>query len=311
MGTRIAFLFPGQGSQYMGMGKDFYDAYPVAKEVFEEADAILGYNFSDIIFHGPKEELTLTKNSQLAIFITSYAIFRVVKEEFPTLVPSVCAGLSLGEYTALVAANKITFKDCLVLVKNRAQFMNDACQTHPGSMSVVLGMAENQVLEAIHGFKEVGIANLNCPGQIVIAGTKEALEKASAELRLKGAKRILPLDVSGAFHSDLMTAAQNSLTPFLQSVPMNTSPTRLVMNTLGDYVDDLSDIRAQLIQQVTKPVRWEKGIQSMVASGIDLFIEMGCGKTLAGMNKRIGITAPTLSIEKVEDLQVLAKDLDV
>ena len=310
MDKKIAFIFPGQGAQYVGMGKDFYDTYPVAKEVFDRADQVLGCKFSDLIFQGPKEELTLTKNSQLAIFIVSYAIHEVFKQQAPHMTPYVCAGLSLGEYTALAASGKISFEDCLLLVKHRAQFMNDACESHPGSMSVVLGMQEDQVSSILSEVNDhqVGIANLNCPGQILIAGTLQGLEVASELLKKNGAKRILPLDVSGAFHSPLMKEAQERLTPNLQSVVLKETSIQIVMNTVGDFVIETQNIRNQLIEQVTQPVRWEKGIHCMVVSGVDLFIEIGCGKTLAGMNKRIGVSFPTLSIEKIEDLQVLLKD---
>ena len=309
MDSKIAFIFPGQGAQYVGMGMDFYDSYPAAKQVFDRADEVLGGNFSKLIFEGPKEELTLTKNSQLAIFIVSYAIHQVIKELCPDLLPFVCAGLSLGEYTALAASGKISFDDCLLLVRNRAQFMNDACDSHPGSMSVVLGMEEEQVLSVLSEIKEhqVGIANLNCPGQIVIAGTLKGLEIAAELLKKNGAKRILPLDVSGAFHSPLMKEAQERLTPHLQGVELVESDVQLVMNTQGDFVRDLSGIREELNKQVTQPVRWEKGVHSMVSAGVDMFVEIGCGKTLSGMNKRIGVSFPTISIEKVEDLQVLLK----
>ena len=311
MNKKIAFLFPGQGSQYVGMGKDFYNNYQIARDVFNQADEILGYKFSDLIFSGPKEELTLTKNSQLAIFIVSYAIFKVMQQEMPSLTPSVCAGLSLGEYTALVAAGKMSFVDCLLLVKNRAQFMNDACISHPGSMSVVLGMDEQSVAQALSEVTshQVGIANLNCPGQIVIAGSIEGLSAAAEVLKQKGAKRILPIDVSGAFHSPLMKEAQDRLSPFLKSVTIHDSEVALVMNTPGDFISDIEMMREQLINQVTQPVRWEKGIHAIVKEGVDLFVEMGCGKTLSGMNKRIGIAVSTLSIEKVTDVHEIAKEL--
>jgi [acyl-carrier-protein] S-malonyltransferase len=310
MSKKIAFIFPGQGSQYVGMGKDFYEEFAVSRHVFDEADRILGCKFSDLIFSGPKEELTLTKNSQLAIYIVSYAIYKAMQEKIPTLQPSVCAGLSLGEYTALTVSGKISFEDCLKLVQHRAQFMNDACDTHPGSMSVVLGMEEKVVEEALKELtgEIVGIANLNCPGQIVIAGTKQGLEKATEHLKTKGAKRILPLDVSGAFHSPLMQEAGTLLAPFLKAANLTPSSIELVMNTPGAFVSDLDVMREQLVAQVSQPVRWEKGIHAMVAAGVDLFVEMGCGKTLAGMNKRIGVAAPTHSIEKITDIEALTKD---
>ena len=310
MSKQIGVLFPGQGSQYVGMGKDFYATYQAAKDIFDRADRVLGYKFSDLIFAGSKEELTLTKNSQLAIFIVSYAIYRVCEQEIPWMKPVVCAGLSLGEYTALTASQKITFEDCLLLVQHRAQFMNDACVSHPGSMSVVLGMDEKTVEAALSALKplDIGIANLNCPGQIVIAGTVQALEIAAEYLKSQGARRILPLDVSGAFHSSLMKEAQDRLAPYLHKVHLMESSVDLVMNAIGEYVTDVSVIREQLIEQVIRPVRWEKGIHAMIDHRVELFIEMGCGKALSGMNKRIGVEVPTLSIEKIEDLQALLKE---
>lgn len=311
MSNKVAFVFPGQGAQYVGMGKDFYDQYPIARAVFEEADEKLGRKFSDLIFFGPQEELTLTKNSQLAIYIVSYAIYKVMEQEIPDLKPAVCAGLSLGEYTALTAAGKISFSDGLLLVQQRAKLMNDACVTHPGSMSVVLGMEPEMVEETLKQMPSdllAKVANLNCPGQVVIAGTRAGLDSAAELLKQNGAKRILPLEVSGAFHSPLMQEAQDKLLPELMQVALTDSSVDLVMNTPGDFVKEISEIRQNLIRQVTQPVRWEKGVRAMVESGVDLFVEMGCGKTLSGMNKRIGVTCPTLSVEKVSEIQELAKD---
>lgn len=310
MNKKLAFLFPGQGAQYVDMGKDFYDAYDIAKQTFEEASDLLNENYTKLIFEGPQEVLTLTKHSQVAIFIVSMALLRVIRKEFSGLKPSVCAGLSLGEYTALCASEKISFKDCLYIVKDRAQFMNDACEAKAGTMRVVLGMTEEEIASAIKECiqaKVVWIANLNCPGQVVISGTVQGVEQATELLKAAGAKRVLPLDVSGAFHSGLMMPAQERLEPKLKSVEIKTSSIDLVMNVPGDYVSSVEDIRSNLIQQVTSSVRWEKGIRHMMAKGVDTFIEIGCGKTLAGMNKKIGIEAPTLSVEKIQDLEQLSK----
>lgn len=307
---KLAFLFPGQGAQYPGMAKDFYDAFSEAREVFEEADEILGLRFSDLIFNGPADELTLTKNSQLGIYIASAAILRTVQKQFPDLQPAVCAGLSLGEYTALLAAGKITFADGIKLVQARAQYMNDACIAHPGTMQVVLGLTPEAVEEAIQHINpphQVWIANLNCPGQVVIAGTQSGIQAAAELLKSKGAKRVLPLDVSGAFHSGLMQEAQERLEPKIRETHFSDSSIEIVMNAVGGYVSDLESIRNHLILQVTNPVRWEQGIRAMASSGIELFIEMGCGKTLQGMNKRIGIDQPTFSVEKISDLETLSQ----
>lgn len=307
MSKKIAFIFPGQGAQYVGMGKDFYDQYAAARNVFDEADDLLNTKFSNLIFEGPSAELTLTKNSQLAIYINSIAILNTLQQQFPELKPSVCGGLSLGEYTALTAAGKISFQDCLPLVKARAQYMNEACEVNPGSMQVVLGMDPSAVEQALQGIDSVWIANLNCPGQVVIAGTHHALEKAALRLKECGAKRVLPLDVSGAFHSDLMKYARQKLEPKIQAALFKTSAIDLVMNVPGGYVTSLDEIREFLIQQVTSPVRWEMGIRAMQQQGIDLFLEVGCGKTLSGMNKKIGVTQTTFSIDKIADLDEFSK----
>jgi [acyl-carrier-protein] S-malonyltransferase len=307
MKSNIGFIFPGQGAQYVGMGKDFYEKFPEAKEVFEKADAVLGRPFSKLIFEGPAEELTQTKNSQLAIYIVSYAIFCVFASENPGITPKVCAGLSLGEYTALTVSGKISFEEGLLLVAKRASLMQEACVSSPGSLRVVLGLGEEAIKEAfstIAGTKSLCIANINCPGQIVIAGSHKELDMAGSILKEAGAKRVLPLDVSGAFHSSLMQSAREGLSPALQKASLKDSKISLVMNTPGDFVEDSSSILAYLEAQVTEPVLWQKGIEAMVASGVTKFIEMGPGTTLQGMNKRIGLnTVPTYSIGKVEDLE--------
>lgn len=301
--NRIAFIFPGQGAQSPGMGRDFFEQFEEAKEVFKEADAALGMDFSNLIFNGPADELTLTKNSQLAIFITSIAILRVIQSQFPDLKPTVCSGLSLGEYSALVAAGKLSFKEALPLVQARGNLMHEACLTHPGTMVVVLGLEPALIQEVIEPISGVWIANLNCPGQVVVAGTKEGIEQASALLKEKGARRVMPLEVSGAFHSGLMQTAQEGLKPFIAALKMETTATEIVMNVPGDYVTSLDEMRSAMVQQVTSPVYWQKGIEAQLKKGIDLFIEIGPGKTLAGMNKRIGVEVPTVSVEKVEDLK--------
>lgn len=303
MKKKIAFLFPGQGAQYVGMGKDFCDNFAAARAVFQEADELLSSNFSRLIFEGPQEELTLTKNSQLAIYIVSIALLRTLNKECPEIEPTVCAGLSLGEYTALTAAGKISFKEGLFLVQARGAYMHEACEKSPGSLRVVLGMEPEAVEKALASSKDVWVANLNCPGQVVIAGTHRGLDAAEAVLKAQGAKRVLPLDVSGAFHSPLMQSARDKLAPLIQEVPLAITETSVVMNVPGDYVTSNEEIRSCMIAQVTSPVRWEKGIRAIDARGIDLFIEIGCGKTLAGMNKKIGVQAPTINIEKVADLE--------
>lgn len=305
---KIAFLFPGQGAQYVGMGKDFAGSFAAAKQTFEEANDILQQNLSDLILNGPADVLTETRNSQSAIYVTSVAMLRVLKELFPAINPSVCAGLSLGEYTALCASGRVTFAEGLTVVQHRGQFMNEACEHTRGAMAVVLGLDSDAVEAAV---KEVNLphdlwaANFNCPGQVVISGTSKGIEAGKAAVLAKGAKRVLPLDVHGAFHSGLMKEAENRLSPYIMHLPIKESPVEIVMNVVGNGVKDLDQIRHNLIKQVTSPVRWEQGVRYMNSSGIDLFIEIGCGKTLSGFNKRIGVSVPTISIEKVEDLKTL------
>lgn len=312
MNKKIAFIFPGQGAQYPGMGKDFYDGFPAARKVFEEADALLSMNFSELIFNGSAADLKLTKNSQLSIFIVSVAILRAFQEKFPELVPQVVAGLSLGEYTALVAANKIPFKEALHLVKARAEYMNDACATEVGGMNVILGLEASvveSVIKEVQKEHQVWVANLNCPQQVVIAGTPAGIEAASIRLKEKGAKRSLPLEVSGAFHSGLMKPAQDRLEPRIRSVALQESPIALVMNVAGGRVSSLEEMRQNMILQVTHPVRWEQGIRAIAQEQVDFFIEMGPGRTLTGMNKKILPSLQSISIEKVSDFAILTEQL--
>jgi len=307
---KIAYLFPGQGAQYLGMGKDFVDAFSIAKETFQEADDLLGFHLSRIIFEGPQEALVETKNAQVAIFVTSVAILRVMKKQVQGISPFVCAGLSLGEYTALCAAGKLSFQETLSLVQKRAQLMQEACQKVPGTMAAVLGLEGEKVEEALQGLHGVWVANFNCPGQIVISGTKEGVAVGSEKLKAIGAKRVIPLTVSGAFHSGLMQIAQNGLAPFVEMAPIQDTAIELVMNVPGSFVKGVDTIRNNLINQVTQSVRWDQGIRAMDGQKIELYLEIGPGTTLSGMNRKIGVTGSTISLDKVADLEKLANQID-
>lgn len=309
---KIAFLFPGQGAQYPGMAKDFAEQFASAKAVFEQADDILRRKLSTIVFNGPAELLTETRHSQTGIFAASMAMLKVLQEAFPSLQPYVCAGLSLGEYTALCAGGWLPFEQALQLVDKRGTYMNDACIQSPGTMAVVMGLSADQVetiVKDVNMPNDLWTANFNCPGQVVISGTRKGIDIGSEAAKAKGAKRVLPLQVHGAFHSGLMQSARDRLAPHIQEAAISKADAKLVMNVPGGYVEEAEEARECLIKQVTQPVRWEQGIRAMTADGVDLFIEIGCGKTLSGMNKRIEVPAPTLSVEKIGDLDLLAKEL--
>lgn len=314
MKKKIAFVFPGQGAQYPGMAKDFAETFAVAKQTFEEADDRLGRNLSRIIFNGPEELLTETKNSQVGIYVASMAILRTIHSLFPHLVPDVCAGLSLGEYTALTASGRLGFNEGLPLVQHRGQFMNDACEAAKGGMAVILGLDAETVealVREVNLPNDLWVANFNCPGQIVISGTLKGIEAGSIAARGKGAKRVLPLPVHGAFHSGLMQLAEDRLTNYIEEAPLNDSDIELVMNVTGAPALDLKEIRRNLIKQVTHAVRWEQGVRHMMKTGVDLFVEMGCGKTLAGFNKRIGVAVPCISMENIKDIAILEEQLQL
>lgn len=308
---KIAFIFPGQGSQYAGMGQDFYDHFPVVKETFQEADDILSRKISSIILQGPDNVLTETKNSQTGIFITSIALLRAIQSQFPELKANATAGLSLGEYTALTASNRLDFATCLPIVQYRGQFMNDACEKTSGTMAVVLGLDSEAVFKLVKDLNlpnDLFVANINCPGQVVISGTKSGIEAGSLAAKNAGAKRVLPLSVHGAFHSGLMLDAEERLSEHIHNAPMQDSEIEFAMNVPGDFVKDLNQIKKFLIAQVTQPVLWESCLRKMVDSSVDLFVEIGCGKTLSTLVKRTTPEIPVISIEKLSDLEQLAKN---
>lgn len=303
---KIAFLFPGQGAQYVGMGKDFYEKFAIVRETLQEAEEILQKKLGQLIFQGSETELTETRNSQVAIFVISTAILRAVQQQLPQLSPAYCAGLSLGEYTALYASQRVDFATCLNLVNYRATYMNDACEKHRGTMAVVLGLDGKEVEQLVANARlpnDLWAANFNCPGQVVISGTEKGIEQGTALALAKGAKRVLPLQVHGAFHSGLMQEAEQRLSDHLLSLPIATSQIELVMNVVGNSVKEPLEIRQNLIKQVTHPVRWEQGVRYMIENETIQFYEFGCGKTLSGFNKRIDSSVPTISIDKVVDLE--------
>ncbi len=304
--SKRAFLFPGQGAQYVGMCKDFVDAYPVAKQTFEEADDLLGRKLSSVVFEGPEALLTETKNSQLGIYVASVAILRTIQSLYPEFVASMCAGLSLGEYTALTASGRLSFIDGISLVRRRGEFMNEACESTEGTMAVILGLSAAEVEQLVIDVNmpnDLWAANFNCPGQTVISGTLKGIEAGSIAAKAKGAKRVLPLQVHGAFHSGLMEDAKEKLSSYIEDVTLNESACEIVMNVTGSSAEQNMEIRRLLVEQVTHPVRWEQSMRFMIAKGVTSFIEIGCGKALTGFTKRIDPLVSCVSIEKIEDLK--------
>ena len=303
MANMLAFIFPGQGSQQVGMGAELAQTYPVADAVFQEADAVLGRELRQLCFEGPEADLKQTENTQLAILTCSVATWQVLKEY--GVVPNAVAGHSLGEYSALVAAGVIDFADALRLVDARASFMAAAGKTQQGTMAAILGMETERLHELCDSTEGiVNIANYNCPGQLVISGEVDAvnhvLELAKAEI---GARRCRPLPVSGAFHSSLMAPAQQKFAAVLESVAMQPPQVDIAMNVTGEFATDADNIRQLLFQQITQPVQWEKTLQTIEKTGITHFVEAGPGKVLSGLVKR---TLPESNAMNVEDVETLS-----
>lgn len=309
---KIAYLFPGQGAQVVGMGRDFFEASAEAKAVFEEAETFLHRKLTRIIFEGPEQLLTETKNSQIALFVTSMALLATLKKQFPDLFPFVTAGLSLGEYSALQASNRIAFKDACPLVQFRGECMNEACEMNQGAMAAILGLSSEKVEEVVKACQmpdDLWIANYNTPLQTVVSGTEKGIMAAEKAALESGARRFIRLNVHGAFHSGLMRRAQKQLEQPLLDVPLQTSSIGFVMNVIGDFVKDENQVRDLLIRQVTSSVRWSQGILAMEKAGVDLYLEIGAGKVLSGFNRQIGVNAPTLNISTLRDLDQLATTL--
>lgn len=280
-----AYIFPGQGSQFPGMGKDLYESNPIAKAYFEEANEILGFRITDIMFNGTEEELKQTKVTQPAIFIHSVIKSKVAGEAFQ---PDMVAGHSLGEFSALVANKALTFKDGLQLVYKRALAMQKACELQPSTMAAILGLADQVVEDICAGIDEVVVpANYNCPGQLVISGSIEGINIACEKLKAAGAKRALVLPVGGAFHSPLMEPARQELAAALQSTEFSNPICPVYQNVTATAVSEPVAIRENLIDQLTAPVRWSQSVQAMIADGANIFIECGPGNVLQGLVKKI------------------------
>ncbi|MDY6241150.1 MAG: ACP S-malonyltransferase [Prevotella sp.] len=293
-----AFVFPGQGSQFVGMGKDLYENHALAKELFDKADNILGFKITDIMFAGTDEQLKQTNVTQPAVFLHSVISALCLGDAFK---PDMVAGHSLGEFSALVASGALSFEDGLKLVAARANAMQKACEKNPGTMAAIIALPdetiENVCAEVSKEGKVVVAANYNCPGQLVISGDKEAIAEACEKLKAAGAKRALPLMVGGAFHSPLMQPAKDELQEAIEKTSFSTPSCPVYQNVDAKPHTDPSEIKANLIAQLTSPVRWTKSVQNMIADGADEFIECGPGRALRGMIGRIDRSVNAHGIE--------------
>lgn len=288
-----AYVFPGQGAQFTGMGKDLYDNSPLAKELFEKANEILGFRITDIMFEGTAEQLKETKVTQPAIFLHSVILAKTLGSDFA---PDMVAGHSLGEFSALVANGSLFFEDGLRLVSKRALAMQKACEAKPSTMAAVLGLDDKIVEEVCASIDGVVVAaNYNCPGQLVISGETTAVEKACEAMKAAGAKRALLLPVGGAFHSPMMEPAREELAAAIEATTFSKGSCPVYQNVTATAITDAAEIQKNLITQLTAPVKWTQSVQQMIADGADLFIEVGPGNVLQGLVKKINKEVDTAS----------------
>ena len=308
--SKTALLFAGQGAQVVGMGKDLAERFPSAKAWFDRANAALGYDLADVCFNGPEADLTKTENAQPGIFLVSWVAFQLLKEQVPQLKFEATAGLSLGEFTALTAAGAMSFEDGLRVVRQRGKFMQEACDVTKGGMAAIIGLDEGPTREAC---AEAGVvlANLNCPGQLVISGEAEKIVKACELAKAKGAKRALPLPVAGAYHSPLMASAQTKLGAELAGVTLVAPAVPVISNVTAQAHGAPAEISARLVEQVCASVRWEESMRVLLAQGFTRFIELGPGTALGGFMKRIDKTATMLNVADAASLEAAVAALAV
>jgi [acyl-carrier-protein] S-malonyltransferase len=306
--SKTALLFAGQGAQVVGMGKDLAEKVPAAKTWFDRANAALGYDLAAVCFGGPGPELTRTENAQPGIYLVSWVAFQLLKEQVPSLAFEATAGLSLGEFTALAAAGAMSFEDGLRVVRQRGRFMQEACDATRGGMAAIIGLDEAPTREVCI---EAGVvlANLNCPGQLVISGETDKIARAVELAKTKGAKRAIPLPVAGAYHSPLMAGAQPKLQAELAKIGISAPIVPVISNVTAQAHGVPDEIRARLVEQVTTSVLWEQSMRQLLAQGFTRFIELGPGTALSGFMKRIDKSAHLFNVSDAASLEATAKAL--
>lgn len=298
-----ALLFAGQGAQSVGMGQDLVEAHEECRRLFDSASEVLGYDLAKLCFEGPDEELTRSDKAQPAIFVVSAACYVALKKQKPEMPCTALAGLSLGEWTALYAAEVLSFEDVVRLLEARGRFMQDACEENPGGMLSVIGLQVAQ-LQEIAAQAEIEVANLNSPAQTVLSGTKDGIEKAKGLAEAAGAKRAIPLNVAGAFHSSLMKPAAEKLASFMESVDFRAPQASVISNVTAEPHGTPEEIKQRMVDQVTSSVRWVESIEYMKKAGVEAYVECGPGKVLTGLVKRIDKEA---RLHNIHDLQSLEK----
>lgn len=299
----VAYIFPGQGAQYVGMGKELCETYPRAKEIFDKANEILDFDLKKLCFEGPREELATTLNSQPAILTHSVALLRVLESRNQDIQPKYALGLSLGEFTALVASGCISFEDGVALVRKRGEFMDEASQKNPGKMVSILGMDFETVEKLCKGIGDCEIANLNCPGQIVVSGKVKNIELLAGLAKDTGAKRAVMLEVSGAFHSSLMTPAKEKIDKEIEKISFNTPEYPVVCNITAEPTTDIQEIKKNISNHVISQTYWEKSIRFIASQGIDTYLEIGPGKVLRGLLRKIDPKLKVINFDKPQDFE--------
>jgi len=305
---KTALLFAGQGAQVVGMGRGWARELPTARSWFDRANAALGYDLAALCFDGPEAELTRTENAQPGIFLVSWVALQLLRERVPGLSFQAAAGLSLGEFTALTAAGALGFEDGLNLVRQRGRFMQEACAATRGGMAAIIGLDETPTRE-VCAQAGVTLANLNCPGQLVISGPAEHIARACELARARGARRALPLPVAGAYHSPLMASAQPKLQAELERVTLRPPAVPVIANVTARPHDGPETLRARLVEQVTSPVRWEESMRYLIEQGFTRFLELGPGTALTGFMKRIAKTAQVYNVADMASLAATAAAL--